>query len=410
MKVLMFGWEFPPFISGGLGTACYGITQGLSRLLRDLAFVVPRMEGRRPEHTPRLIEAFRETIPDSPVIRIHPVDSFLIPYMNETSYAETVRELQKGSPGSDSWIHYGPDLYQEVFRYAAIARSIAQSEDPDIIHVHDWMTIPAGIAAREATGRPLVVHIHALESDRSMVRLNERIYGIERLGMMEADAVIAVSHYTKGKIVSQYGIPENKVSVVHNALSREESRRRFPSRKKVKEGQVLFLGRVTSQKGPHYFLQAAEIVHRVHPQIEFVVAGTGDMVQCMKEEAIRRGLTDRIRFTGFLNDREVEQAYMSSDIYVMPSVSEPFGLTALEAIACDVPVIISKTAGIGEVMTKCPAVDYWDVEGLAEKIITLLKDETLRKRIVSKCREEIKSLTWRIAAEKITGIYRSVLN
>lgn len=409
MKVLMFGWEFPPFISGGLGTACYGITQGLRSRNVDIAFVVPRTAGKAEKGALRLIEAFLEPITDDGGIRIHPVDSFLIPYMTEESYGETLKELHESSTKGNTWVHYGPDLYQEVFRYAVMARTIARREDADIIHVHDWMAIPAGVAAREVTGSPLVVHIHALESDRSVLRLNERIYGIERLGMMEADSVIAVSHYTKGKIVSQYGIPEKKITVVHNALSKEEKKGRFPSKKKSKRGQILFLGRVTSQKGPQYFLEAAELVHQVKPDIDFVVAGTGDMIKYMKEESLRRGLSDNIHFTGFLNDRGVEQAYASSDIYVMPSVSEPFGITALEAIAYDVPVIISNKSGIREVMTKCPCIDCWDVERLADTMIRLLEDESERKRIVSECKEEIKTLTWRIAADKIIRVYETML-
>ncbi|MBN2569578.1 MAG: glycosyltransferase family 4 protein [Deltaproteobacteria bacterium] len=409
MKVLMFGWEFPPFISGGLGTACYGITQGLRSRDVDVTFVVPRKVGKTEKNAIRLIEAFDEPTDNDGPIRIHPVDSFLMPYMTEESYGETLREVRESESSKDTWVHYGPDLYEEVFRYAVIARSIAKREDVDIIHVHDWMTVPAGIAAREVSGKPLIIHIHALESDRSVLRLNERIYAIERLGMLEADRIITVSFYTKGKIVTQYGIPEDKIDVVHNALSREESKKRFPLKRKRKRRQVLFLGRITSQKGPQYFLEAAEIVHRVKPDIDFVVAGTGDMVRYMKEESSHKGLSGNIHFTGFLNGGEVEQAYASSEIYVMPSVSEPFGITALDAIMYDVPVILSKKSGICEVMTKCPCIDYWDVEKLAKTIILLLDDENLRWQIVSQCKEEIKALTWKIAADKIIGVYKAVI-
>jgi glycosyltransferase involved in cell wall biosynthesis len=365
--------------------------------------------GKGEKHVPPVIEAFREPVTNDGNVRIHPVDSFLVPYMTEESYSKTLRGLREKSPMRDAWVHYGPDLYEEVLRYAATVGNIARREDADIIHVHDWMTIPAGIAAREVTGTPLVVHIHALESDRSALRLNERIYGIERLGMMEADGVITVSSYTKGKIVSQYGVPEEKITVVHNALSREEKGRRFPLKKGNKRGRILFLGRLTSQKGPQYFLQAAEIVHRRKPDIDFVVAGKGDMIEYMKAESLRRGLADNTYFTGFLNEREVEQAYASSDIYVMPSVSEPFGITALEALAYDVPVIISKKSGIREVVTKCPCVDYWNVEALAETMIRLMENASERERIVSECKEEIKSLTWTVAADKIIRVYETLL-
>jgi len=290
-------------------------------------------------------------------------------------------------------------------RLKVIAGSIASDSACDVIHVHDWMTIPAGMAARDARGRPLVVHIHSLESDRSALRLNERIYAIERLGMMEADHVIAVSHYTERKIIEQYGIPPGKITVVHNAVSREEA----PASRRVKKDKskkyVLFLGRITSQKGPEYFLKAARLVYERDPSVHFVIAGTGDLVHAMEEETVRLGMENHVHFAGFVSGNDVEKTYVMSDLYVMPSVSEPFGIAALEALTYDVPVIVSSQSGVREVIGCCPRVDYWDIEKMATVMLEILGDENRRKEIVSACQDEMKDLTWKIAADKIVGIY-----
>jgi glycogen(starch) synthase len=421
MKILMFGWEFPPFISGGLGTACFGLTQGLIQKDAEVVFVVPRMIGRVKKSRVRLIDGAGIRISDDTAVgllermRIKPIDSFLIPYMTEESYEKTlqttIESLKKNRRlrGKTSWQHYGPDLHSEVFRYARIARIIANREECDVIHVHDWMTIPAGIEAKHVTGKPLVVHIHALETDRSTTRIDERIYGIERFGMIEADHVMAVSHYTKRKIVQQYGIPHEKISVIHNAVSHSESRRRYHIRKDPAKKYVLFLGRITSQKGPDYFLKAARKVLSKNRTVHFIMAGSGDMMSQVKEEVTRVGIDKNVIFTGFLRGADVERAYAMSDLYVMPSVSEPFGITALEAIMYDVPVIISNQSGVSEVISNCPRVDFWNTDELADNILNILEDDMLRDEIVRSCRKELKDVSWKIAAEKIIRVYRELI-
>ena len=415
MKILMFGWEFPPFISGGLGTACDGLTRGLAGKGVDIDFVVPRMPGSQEYGHVRLVTAFSRGFDESETEdllahrRIHAVDTFLTPYLTETSYREiltgTIESLKGTGAGEAVETPYGPDLFSEVMRLKVIAGSIASDSACDVIHVHDWMTIPAGMAARDARGRPLVVHIHSLESDRSALRLNERIYAIERLGMMEADHVIAVSHYTERKIIEQYGIPPGKITVVHNAVSREEA----PASRRVKKDKskkyVLFLGRITSQKGPEYFLKAARLVYERDPSVHFVIAGTGDLVHAMEEETVRLGMENHVHFAGFVSGNDVEKTYVMSDLYVMPSVSEPFGIAALEALTYDVPVIVSSQSGVREVIGCCPRVDYWDIEKMATVMLEILGDENRRKEIVSACQDEMKDLTWKIAADKIVGIY-----
>jgi glycogen(starch) synthase len=420
MKVLMLGWEFPPFISGGLGTACFGITKGLFQNGIETIFVVPRMKGRRKTSHVHLVDGSGihiggDSADKGKKLRVKPVDFFLIPYMSEESYKKALEEATEdigknlGNAKSLSWEHYGPDMYSEVFRYEQVARVIARQEDFDIIHVHDWMTIPAGMEVKNVTGRPLIIHIHSLESDRSAMRLNERIFGIERLGMMEADHVIAVSHYTKKKIVDQYGVPHDKISVVHNAVSRSESCQRCQVKKNPSRKYVLFLGRITSQKGPDYFLEAAWKILLKNSDIHFIMAGSGDMMQHVKEMVVQLGIENNVYFTGFLGDIDVEKAYAMSDLYVMPSVSEPFGITALEAIMYDVPVIISKQSGVSEVIRNCPRVDFWNTDELAERVVEILENDTLRDEIVRHCREELKDVNWKIAAEKIINVYQRLM-
>ena len=419
MKVLMFGWEYPPFISGGLGSACHGITQGLSQHGVEIVFVVPRMKGTMEYGHVRMIDGstVRLSARDSRKIRkslcIKPVDAFLVPYMNEESYREALKKSvavrNKGEVKNDAWSHYGPDLYDEVFRYGKIARRIAKQESFDIIHVHDWMTMPAGIEAKAETGKSLVVHIHALESDRSSGRINERIYGIEREGMVNADRIIAVSHYTKRKIVDQYGIQHSKISVVHNAVTHTESRQRYAVVKDPDVPCVLFLGRMTSQKGPDYFLDAARKVLKKNDTVKFIMAGSGDMLDGLKEKTIQMGIQNNVCFTGFLRGADVEKAYAMSDLYVMPSVSEPFGISALEAIMYDVPVILSRRSGVCEIISNCPKVDFWNTDELAEKIISILADNDLRNEIVKMCKDELKDINWKIAGEKIMHVYGELM-
>lgn len=426
MKILMFGWEFPPSISGGLGTACRGLTEGLLEQGTEIFFVVPRTVTGLSRESLTFIDGSAPSPDDDadrPLFRTgldglleRPVGILLSPYMTEESYGQArdgYGKAQNGKSGPDNDLdgeyRYGSDMYEEVSRYAANARTIAGAEQCDIIAAHDWMTIPAGMAARDVTGRPLVIHVHSLEPDRSPLRVNEVIYGIERFGMLEADHVIAVSRYTKQKIVEQYGIPEEKISVVHNAalpLLPPLERQAPPRRGK----NVLFLGRVTGQKGPEYFLDAARKVLAEDPEVRFIVAGSGDMMAMMRQGADDRGIAGSVAFTGFLKRRDVARAYSMSDLYVMTSVSEPFGITALEAIELGVPVILSRRSGVAEVLPRCPAVDAADTDTLARTILEVLGNDTLRAGIVRDGREDVKGLTWTGQAALVLERYRSVLD
>jgi len=425
MHVLMFGWEFPPRISGGLGRACEGITGGLAEKGVRVSFVMPApMEWDRSRHREIIDrECSRKPRPvggelhnllgygEAPeVLRANDslhlgfLESPLMPYMTEGAY-RALRGDVRSNPGGAI---YGPDIFSEVDRYGLKARSLAEEASFDIIHAHDWMTVPAALEAKRISGKPLVLHIHSLESDRSGLRMNERTYAIERTGMTEADCVIAVSRYTAEKIVAQYGIPPAKVTVVHNAATLPDHRGSGGVEKDPSRKYVLFLGRITGQKGPGYFIEAAARVIGKYGGTHFIMAGEGDLLSRMREMARDMNIEKNIHFTGFMPDEEVGALYRISDLFVLTSVSEPFGMTVLEALSCGTPVIVSKNAGVLEVVPDCMTADPRNVEEMAEKITTLLKDGETGKAMVEMCRNRIHDLTWKNVAGSLIDIYRAV--
>lgn len=407
MQILMFGWEFPPTISGGLGTACYGMTKALVERGHRVTFVVPSLPGPgRPSHVALLAAADFFAGPEKAFqagITVNPVDSPLRPYMAEADYEMFREGSLLASPG-----HYGPNLFDEVRRYGEAAGLIARRAPFDVIHAHEWLSVPAALHARRESGRPFVFHVHALEFDRSGGSVNPGIFEVERQGLAEADHVIAVSHFTKSMIVERYGIDADKVTVVHNAVSRGEAAVAYGVVKAQGEKIVLFLGRITHQKGPVYFVEAAAKVLSVLPEVTFVMAGSGDLMPKMVERVAELGMGSRFLFTGFLRGGEVERMYAASDLYVMPSVSEPFGIAPLEAMLYDVPVIISRQSGVSEVLHHALKVDFWDVDDLAGKICAALTWDALTRELVERSRDELRTLTWGRAARQIEEVYRRV--
>lgn len=420
MRVLMFGWEFPPHISGGLGTACYEMTLALAHHGAEVIFVIPRTGGQARKSHVELVSAAKlvPACPDRTVeeflkcLDIRAVDSILRPYLTDTDYQHVLIETEANIArrlGSHSILEpvgpYGRNLIAEVARYSEAAEVIARQEHFNVIHVHDWMTFLAGIRAKRVSGKPLVAHVHALEFDRSGEKVNTDIFAIEKLGMEAADRVIAVSHYTRNLILEQYGIDPDKVVVVHNAVSRRNIGKVYhvPRRKNGKT--VLFLGRITFQKGPDYFVEAAAKVLAVMPDVTFVMAGAGDMLPRLIERVGQLRIGKSFHFTGFLQGPEVERMYAMSDLYVMPSVSEPFGISPLEAMVYDVPVIVSRNAGVGEVLTHALKVDFWDVEDMANKILAVLRYPVLSREMLRNGRKELKAIRWEVTAERIMGVY-----
>lgn len=397
MNVLMFGWEFPPFNSGGLGTACYGLTRGLSREGAKVTFVIPRNANAD--------YGFLKLIAANIKVKLLGVKSALNAYATSQDYAEQLANVK--SKADAAFYIYGRNLFEEVERYAKKAAEIAAEEPHEVIHAHEWLTFKAGIAAKKVSGKPLIVHVHATEFDRTGgTGLNQRVYDIERAGMHAADAVIAVSNYTKNKIVQHYGISPDKVSVVHNAIDAERNASQISS----KSGKtVLYLGRVTLQKGPDYFIEAAKRVLEKEPDARFIVAGSGDMEGKVIEKAARLGISDKVFFTGFLRKHDIAKAYSMASLYVMPSVSEPFGLTPLEAAINRTPVLISKQSGVSEVFKNCLRVDFWNIDEMANKIIAVLRHNELQQSLTENGYSEVSAMSWNNAARKCVQIYSSLL-
>jgi len=430
-KVLMYGWEFPPYISGGLGIACHDLTKALSELGTKITFVLPTLQGKVDANLHLDLLSSSEQIVEESYQKalsyeefkermdIIGIESTLRPYFTEKSYQEFIERLiNSGTILEDHQNfyklsltgQYGPDLISEVFRYAYVAGKIAAKVEHDLIHTHDWLTFLAGVEAKRISKKPLICHVHALETDRSGVNVNQQIYEIEKMGLNAADKIIAVSHLTKNNIVNYYGINADKIEVVHNAVSKHKSTQRNDSvRKDPEEKLVLFLGRITFQKGPDYFIEAAAKVLKHYPNARFVVAGSGDMMHRLIERTAELKIGRNVHFTGFLKRPEVEELFASSDLYVMPSVSEPFGISCLEAILFDVPVIISKQSGVSEVLSNALKVDFWDVDELANKILNVLVHPALGKELQAQSAEELKSIQWEKSAAKVQDIYKKLI-
>lgn len=430
MRVLMFGWEFPPHIAGGLGTACYGMTRGLARNDVEVIFVVPRAYGDEDQRFVRVVNAsdvetlgsreqeFSTEFLDK-VSFIH-IDSNMVPYISPEEYAvyhdefvrrgETRRETDLWRKRYTFSGKYGANLMEEVARYAMVAAQVARDLEGqfDVIHAHDWLTYFAGIAAKRVSGKPLVVHMHATEYDRSGENVNRQVYDIEKAGMQAADRVIAVSDLTRRIVVERYGIEARKVVTVHNAVRFGSKEEKAPERS-VDEKIVTFLGRITYQKGPDYFVEAAAKVLARVPNVRFVMAGSGDMMQHVVRRVARLGIADRFHFTGFLRGEEVQRMFRLSDVYVMPSVSEPFGISPLEAMRSGVPVIISRQSGVAEVLDYAVKINYWDVDALADAIYGLITYPALGRMFATKGLEEVNGLKWSSAAAKIKAVYEAAV-
>ncbi len=426
MKVLMFGWEFPPHISGGLGTACYGLTKGLANNGTEILFVMPSASGDEDQQSVSIInasdialtESYKELGTISSSIDFIKISSLLVPYLDPQEYSETMKEstdsvkevvkFHLGQKFSFSG-KYGADLMEEVARYALVAGEIALKYDFDIIHAHDWLTYLAGITAKQISGKPLVVHMHATEYDRSGTNINTQVYDIEKRGMKEADMVFAVSNLTRNTVINKYGINPLKVKTIHNAVDFGSFEKLDISRE-MPEKIVTFLGRITYQKGPEYFIEAAEKVLKRYPNVRFVMAGSGDLLnRCIKRVA-KLGISHKFHFTGFLKGADVKQMFAYSDVYVMPSVSEPFGISPLEAMRSNVPTIISKQSGVAEVLKHAIKVDFWDIDAMADAIYGLLNYPVLSQMAVKRGFDEVNSLKWDDAAKKIVDYYSQLLN
>lgn len=423
MNVLMFGWEFPPHISGGLGTACFGITTGLLKHDVDVVFVVPRLFGDEDHHKYRLINANevltkiteKQARKSWEKLNYIQINSDIKPYVSPEEYAVTNEQsLEKEEIQEDEVFsilrsefkgQYGKDLMNEVARYAVVASQISENNEHDLIHVHDWLTFPSGIAAKEISKKPLIAHVHATEFDRSGENINEAVFEIEKKGMEAADHIIAVSALTKQVIVDKYDIAPQKISVVYNAvMPLNNVSKKLPAKRKG-EQIVTFMGRITYQKGPEYFIEAAGKLIKKHPKARFIVAGSGDMLNTIIAKVAEMKMSSRFYFTGFMKGEEVDKIYAMTDVYVMPSVSEPFGIAPLEAMRSNVPVVISKQSGVSEVVKHAIKVDFWDTDALADAISGILKHKPLAKIFSEKGKDEVDLIKWENTGADIKNIY-----
>ena len=429
MKVLMFGWEFPPHIAGGLGTACEGIVKGLAHNGVETLFVMPCASGDEDQSCVTILNAsdvavkyVSDTVEEFiDKVKFISVDSNMVPYVDPDEYFEAIEQMKRehirettvgfGQKFKFSG-KYGANLLDEVSRYAQVGGTIAlqHAGEFDVIHAHDWLTYLAGIAAKELSGKPLVVHVHATSFDRGTDDMvDSRVYAIEKRGMEAADRVVTVSDLTRNIVINKYGIDPAKVVTVHNAVD-FSGRENLMVERGVKDKVVTFLGRITFQKGPEYFIEAAAKVLKRTKNVRFVMAGSGDMMHRAIRQVARLGISDRFHFTGFLRGQEVQKMFALSDVYIMPSVSEPFGISPLEAMRSNVPSIISRQSGAAEVLKYALKVDFWDVDAMADDIYALLQYPALSDFANRQGFDEVNALKWNNATAKLKKVYESVVN
>ena len=378
MRVLVLGWEFPPAKTGGLGTHCYELIKNLGiEGISVLLFIPKRSEN------------IRDNLQNVEVVEVG--STLANPY---TTIDPTT--FEKG---------YGWNFFDEVKAFNKKCVALALTRKFDVIHCHDWMTLPAGNELKMRTGKPLVFTIHSTEYDRTTnIYPFKKIIDIERKGIDEADLVITVSKYMKKQLIKRYEADERKITVIYNGIDYTK----FPGITEKDHNIVLFLGRLTNQKGPYFFLHTASKVLEKESDVLFVVGGRGEKLPELIREAINLGIMDHVVFTGYLCEKELVRAYEMADVYVMPSVAEPFGITALEAIASGTPVIVSKNAGVAERINHCFKVDYWDTYDIANKIICVLRYNVLGKCMRKNAFKELKDFGWDRVAERAIEVYRRV--
>jgi glycogen(starch) synthase len=417
-KVLMLGWEFPPIINGGLGVACHDLSSAMSDLA-DITMIIPKSsEGFKMKNMnliginnidPAAFKAEFAGYSSSLPFKLHEIPADLNPYYSEkesmlaggsASHSGT-DQMDLGAFDIDSL--YGGDVINKVLQYADITAALASKIDFDVIHAHDWMTMLAGIKIKKQSGKPLIVHIHSLEVDRGGENSKGWVYDLEKKGMEYADLIMPVSNFTASNIEKFYGISRNKMAVVHNGSRKV---RAFKSRRKYEEKTVLFVGRLTRQKGPEKFLDIAAKVLEKNPDVRFVMAGVGDYFRSCLEKSSHNHIGNRFHMTGFLNLEKLRYLFSISDIYCMPSVSEPFGLSAVEAAQFGIPCVISKQSGVAEVLSGSLKFDHWDINKAADCILNLLHDKVLNKKIVEDAAHNLDSITWDLSAKKIINAYQ----
>jgi glycogen synthase len=425
-RVLMFGWEFPPAMSGGLGVACLGLCKALAPLV-DLRMIIPKSTTDFVLNNMELIGMNNVSIRELQKIHLEEyyeeignveyLDYALNPYassfdmesINEARHFLSQNDIDfAGNPERFSIDElYGGDVIKKVIEFAKLAVRLGLTKKFDVIHAHDWMTFLPAMHLKAITGKPLVVHVHSLEYDRGGEHSRGWVYYLEKKAMQAADVVIPVSYYTGDICHKHYGIDSAKILPVHNGIdpiNGHRENRTFP------EPVVLFLGRVTMQKGPNFYVETAKKVLKSFPDVHFVLAGTGNLTRELIDYTAENGMGNKFHFTGFVNKAQVNELLSMTDVYCMPSVSEPFGLSAVEAVQFEIPCVISQRSGVSEVLKGALKADFWDTDKFADYIIALLRHDTLRKELVDEANRDLKSINWESTAQKVVSIYNKIIN
>jgi len=415
----MFGWEWPPHILGGLGPASYGIARGVVNAGCEVTFVIPKPQGDEKKDFLHIIGATNTPIVWRDVdwdyvqkrfgycmdpqeyydLRDHIYADFSNMYVNDMGCIEFSGR-------------YPQNILEEINNYSIVAGVIARKESFDIIHAHDWLTYPAGIHAKQVSGKPLCIHVHATEYDRTRGNCNDDdpTYMIERDGMNHADLIMCVSELTRRTVIEKYHQDPRKVIAMHNAVDPlSPDIVNAPVKRGTDEKVITFLGRITAQKGCEFFVEAAARCLWKAPNARVVMAGSGDLMEPMIRLVAQKGLADRFHFTGFLRGNQVYEMFKASDVYVMPSVSEPFGISPLEAMECGCPAIISKQSGCGEILSNCIKCDFWDIDAMSDAMYSLITYPVLHRYLQEEGRKEVAEITWEKVGQRVVDAYKRVL-
>lgn len=399
MKILMLGWELPPHNSGGLGVACYYLCKALAQKGADIDFILPytaehgidfmRINGAHPQSVEELLQAGMA----------YDSQSYSLGFSSATGQKKIAKT----------------DIFGQASMYEHAVSTIVDAVEFDIIHAHDWLTFRAAVRAKEKTRAPLLLHVHSIESDRSGGGYgNPLVREIERNAMLIADRTIAVSQLTKNSIVREYAIPSDAIEVIHNSIdptSMEpldgDNAYRYLSLLKNNGYKVIgYVGRLTIQKGLLQLMRAAKEVVEREPKTMFLIVGSGDQEIELLETAAQFGISSNVIFTGFQRGKKWRDAFAICDLFVMPSISEPFGLVALEAIGYGSPVMISKQSGVSEILHNCLKVDFWDVNEMANQMTAVVRSDGLRDELHRASHIEYERLSWSKTADKLMDLYK----
>lgn len=405
LKVLTFGWELAPVLSGGLGVVCRDLTDALVSKDISVTFVVPKLPYTFLHTGFSLINASDVALDDATFNKLA-IISTLDPYLTNANSSYCINQKFRYDPEL-----YGVNLMHDVECYALTAASLAAKVEHDLIHAHDWMTGIAAIKAKQISGKPIVFHVHSTEYDRTANNPHPLILEYEKSALLAADKIIAISEYTKKIIIEKFKIDPQKISVIYNAINtKPEDYKTYRESRKSNEKMVLFLARLTIQKGADYLLKAAQKVIQKRKNVKFVIVGKGPMLSKLIDMSFELGIADKVIFAGSMAHNEVDRAYKEADLFVMPSVSEPFGLTCLEAIKNGTPVLISKQSGASEVIKNALKVDFWDTDDMASKILSVLEHSSLSDSLQDNGYYDLRKLTWSGQADKVIAIYQQVLS